>query len=114
MKNEYTGSDKDYSDSGFWDKVSGYAKTAGKEVIEKALFLYYAAQRSETPIWAKTVIFGALAYFVSPIDAIPDVVPVIGYVDDLGVLAAALASVSAYIDSNVKQEARNKMNDWFC
>lgn len=113
MSNEYTGSEKDYTDTGFWEKVADYAKTAGKEVIEKALFLYYSAQKPETPVWAKTAIFGALAYFISPIDAIPDVLPVIGYVDDLGVLAAAVASVSAYIDADVKQDARNKMAAWF-
>jgi uncharacterized membrane protein YkvA (DUF1232 family) len=113
MTNEYKGSAKDYSDSSFWDKVGGYAKTAGKEVIEKSLFLYYAAQKPETPVWAKTAIFGALAYFISPIDAIPDIVPVVGYVDDLGVLGAALASVSAYIDEDVKKTARRKMDDWF-
>ena len=51
----------EYSDSGFWDKVKKFARTAGKEVIEKALWLYYAAQRPETPKWAKTAIYGALA-----------------------------------------------------
>jgi uncharacterized membrane protein YkvA (DUF1232 family) len=113
MTNEYSGSDKDYSDSGFWDKLKGYAKSAGKEVIEKALFLYYAAQKEETPIWAKTTVYGALAYFISPIDAIPDITPVIGYVDDLGVLAAAVTAISVYIDSDVKTSAKNKLEDWF-
>ena len=113
MSNEYSGSEKDYSDPSFWSKVSGYAKSAGKEVIEKALFLYYAAQREETPVWAKTTVYGALAYFISPIDAIPDITPVIGYVDDLGVLAAAVSAISAYINSDVKKDARNKIEDWF-
>jgi len=113
MSNEYTGSEKDYSDSGFWDKVSGYAKTAGKEVIEKALFLYYAAQKPETPVWAKTAMFAALAYFISPLDAIPDITPIVGYIDDLGVLAAAVAMAAAYIDEDVRKKARAKMADWF-
>jgi uncharacterized membrane protein YkvA (DUF1232 family) len=55
----------------------------GREVIEKALWLYYAAQQPNTPLWAKTAIYGALGYFISPIDAIPDITPVIGYADDL-------------------------------
>lgn len=113
MASAYSGSEKDYSDSSFWEKVSGYAKSAGKEVIEKALLLYYAAQRSETPVWAKTTVYGALAYFISPIDAIPDIAPVIGYVDDLGVLAAAVSAISIYINSDVKKDARDKMEDWF-
>ena len=113
MANEYSGSDKDYSESGVWDKLKGYAKSAGKEVIEKALFLYYAAQKPETPIWAKTTVYGALAYFISPLDAIPDIAPVIGYVDDLGVLAAAVAAISVYIDTDVKTQAKDKLEEWF-
>lgn len=113
LANEYNGSDKDYSDSGFWEKLKGYAKTAGLEVIEKALFLYYAAQKTETPIWAKTTVYGALAYFISPIDAIPDFTPIIGYADDLGVLAVAVTAIASYIDSDVKTQAQVKLEDWF-
>ena len=113
MTNKYNCSEKDYSDSGFWEKIKGYAKSAGLEVIEKALFLYYAAQKAETPIWAKTTVYGALAYFISPLDAIPDITPVIGYVDDLGVLASAVAAIGFYVDADVKAQARVKLEDWF-
>ena len=102
-----------YSDKGFWDKVLKYAKVAGKEVIEKALWLYYATQNPQTPIWAKTVIYGALGYFIFPIDAIPDPTPVVGYVDDLGVLAATVMTVSIYIDEEVRSKANQKLKDWF-
>ena len=104
---------EEYSDSSFWAKVGNFAKLAGREVIEKALWLYYAAQRPETPTWAKTVIYGVLAYFIAPLDAIPDVTPVIGYVDDLGALAAALSMVVLYIDDGVREQAKSKLADWF-
>lgn len=106
-------STEEYNESSFWEKVKTFAAQAGKEVIEKALWLYYAAQRQETPVWAKTIIYGALAYFVSPIDAIPDVSPAIGYVDDLGALSAAIGMVSLYINEEVKQQAKEKLNTWF-
>ena len=105
--------EKEFSNDGFWEKVKKYAASAGKEVIEKALWLYYAAQNPETPIWAKTTIYGALGYFILPIDAIPDIVPVVGYSDDLGVLATALATVSMYITDEVKKLAAQKIRDWF-
>lgn len=105
--------EKAYDDDGFWKKVMKYAKKAGSGVIEKSLQLYYAAQSPETPLWAKTTIYAALGYFISPIDAIPDVVPVMGYTDDLGVLTAAIASVAMYIDTDVKQKAKEKLEDWF-
>ena len=102
-----------YSESRFWDKLKKYARVAGSEVIEKALWLFYAAQRPETPVWAKTVIYGALAYFILPTDAIPDLVPLAGYTDDLGALAAAIGMVTLYISDEVKEKARQKMQAWF-
>lgn len=89
--------DNKYSDEGFWNKVVSFAKAAGREVIEKALWLYYAAQDPATPTWAKGVVYSALGYFILPIDAIPDLAPVVGYTDDLGVLAAAVAAIATYI-----------------
>lgn len=87
-------------------------KKAGRKVIEKALLLYYADQNPQTPIWAKTTIYGALGYFIFPVDAIPDFIPG-GYVDDFGVLVAAIATVSMYITEEVKAQAKRKLRDWF-
>jgi len=103
---------QDYSDESFWLKIKQFAKKAGREVVEKALCLYYAAQRPDTPKWAKTVIFGALAYFIMPFDAIPDLTPVVGFTDDLGALAAAIAIVSMYIDDSVETQAADKAASW--
>jgi len=107
------GFENEYSDQGFWDKVIAFAKTAGKEVVEKALWLYYAAQAPQTPAWARGVIYGALGYFIFPIDAIPDPTPVVGYADDLGVLAAAVATVALHISAEVKTLAARKLAEWF-
>lgn len=104
---------KMYSDPAFWDKVLNFAKVAGKEVIERALQLYYAAQHPETPAWAKTVIYGALGYFIFPADTIPDTIPVIGFTDDLGVLIAALATVALHVNEDVKHRAARKLKEWF-
>jgi len=90
-----------------------FAKVAGAEVVERALQLYYAAQDPQTPAWAKAVIYGALGYFIFPVDAIPDAVPAVGFSDDLGVLVAALASVAMYITPAVKEQARVRIRDWF-
>ncbi|MBD2460476.1 DUF1232 domain-containing protein [Oscillatoria sp. FACHB-1407] len=102
-----------YSEKGFWEKLKRFATQAGRDVVEKVLMLYYAAQRPETPLWAKTVIYSALAYFILPTDAIPDFTPFIGYADDLGTVAAALVTVAMCITPDVKQSARQKLQDWF-
>lgn len=105
--------EKDFSDQGFWDKVKGYAKAAGESVLEPALKMYYAATDSDTPIWAKTTIYSALGYFISPIDAIPDITPVVGYADDLGVLTAAVAVVATYIKDEHVKMAKETLKRWF-
>ena len=102
-----------YSNDGFWAKLSGYAKTAGKEVVEKALLLYYAGQQADAPTWAKTTIVASLGYFIAPLDAIVDLTPVVGYADDLGVLVLAIAAVSRYINDEVRSQTKDKMKDWF-
>lgn len=110
QNNEFT---KEFTENGFWSKIKDYAKTAGKEVIEKALWLYYAFHAPNTPTWAKATILAALGYFISPLDAIPDLAPVVGYTDDLGVLAMAVATVSMHITDDVKKLAAEKIKVWF-
>ena len=107
------GMDKHYSEASFWDKVGRYAKIAGREAIEKALILYYAMKDPEVPAWAKGVCAGALGYFIFPLDAIPDALVPIGYVDDVGVLAAAIAAVAVHVSEPTKALAQQKLRDWF-
>ena len=112
-KQEKLGFEKEYSESRFREKVMTYARTAGKEVVEKALWLYFSAQDPKTPAWARSVIYGALGYFIFPLDAIPDLTPIAGYADDLGVLVAALATVAIYVNEEVKTKAAAKIRAWF-
>jgi len=102
-----------YSEGRFWNKAARYARAAGEQTIEKALWLYYAVQNPETPKWARRVVYGALGYFVLPLDAVPDLAPLVGYTDDLAVMSAALATVAFYINDDVKRQARAKLDTWF-
>jgi uncharacterized membrane protein YkvA (DUF1232 family) len=89
------------------------ALAAGRDIVEKTLWLYFAAQRPETPRWAKAKVYGALAYLIVPLDAIPDVTPFAGFTDDLGVLALAVATITRYIDVAVKDQTRRVLAQWF-
>lgn len=102
-----------YSEPTFWTKASQLAKGAGRELLLKALQLFYAARRKDIPTWARTTIYGALGYFISLIDFVPDITPFVGYVDDMGVLTAALAVVANYIDDDVKAKAQARFDQWF-
>lgn len=102
-----------FNESGFWNKIKKYGKTAGAKVVYIALELYYAAAAKETPVGIKTLIYGALGYFILPIDLISDFIPVIGFTDDLVALTTAIASAYAYITPAVKKQAKDKLEDWF-
>jgi len=54
-----------------------------------------------------------LGYFISPLDIIPDFTPLVGFSDDLGVLAAAIATVSAHITDEVRAQTAKKLKQWF-
>ena len=111
--NDHNEFEQAYTDKGFWKKLQRYARLAGREVVEKALLLYYAMQEEKAPAWAKATIAGALGYFIVPTDAIIDLTPAVGYADDLGVLALAVAAVATYINDDVRRKAADKMRDWF-
>tara|TARA_R110002167_G_scaffold29013_24_gene97067 strand:- start:529 stop:837 length:309 start_codon:yes stop_codon:yes gene_type:complete len=68
-----------------------------RDLIQKALLLYVLLMEADTPAWVKAVVIAALIYLVDPIDAIPDITPVVGYLDDLAVLAAAIKALSSQI-----------------
>lgn len=81
-------------------------------LLYAALLMYHAFNRTETPAWAKRIVMGAFVYLVSPFDAIPDLSPIIGYTDDLGVLTYGLVMIAAYINEGVRASARQTLNAW--
>ena len=80
---------------GFWPKMR---RTAARiPFAGQAMAAWYAAQDPKTPLAAKGIILGALAYFVMPVDAIPDIFAGIGFTDDAAVIAAVLATLGAHL-----------------
>ncbi|MNO20097.1 hypothetical protein D3C76_98430 [compost metagenome] len=104
---------KHYSEKGFWTKLKKNAIHAGQKVVYSGLTLYYALESPNTSLRDKAIIYGGLGYLIFPVDAVPDLVPVAGYADDLGVLLFAATRVALSIDSVVKQRAKDKLIDFF-
>lgn len=75
-----------FTDSGFVEKISRVAKSAGAKLVYVALVLYYTLQSDKVSLKDKAIIIGALGYLISPLDVIPDAFPIVGLTDDLGVL----------------------------
>ena len=110
---ELKGYKSNYSENGFWTKLKNFAKKAGLKVVYLALVLYYVAKAESTPLGAKGIIYGALGYFILPIDFIPDGIPVVGFSDDFAALTFAIAAVAANITPEIKALAKAKLTDWF-
>ncbi len=102
-----------FSESGFWQKLQRFAKQIGIKTAYSALLLFYAYRRKDTPSWAKTIVIGTLGYFLAPIDAIPDLTPLIGYTDDIGWLSFGLVTIASYINGEVRDQARERLKKWF-
>lgn|SRR5690554_284053 len=102
-----------YSEEKLFDKIKKFAKKAGLKVIYLVLLLYYTLQQPETPMKAKSVIVGALGYFIFPMDLIPDFIPVAGYSDDFTALMAAIVMIAFYINDETKRKARERLGVWF-
>ena len=100
----------DYDEKSFWKKLGEKARDMGVSLVYKTLQLYYAMIDRDTPIQAKLVIAGALAYLVLPVDLIPDFLPG-GYADDMSAILAAYKMAEAYVTPKVRARARKKTAD---
>ena len=105
---KYVGHDPAESEAraraGFLAKAKHHLKKipmAGETVA-----LYFCLLDPATPLWVKGIVGAALAYFVLPLDAIPDLLPFVGLTDDASLLAAAYASASAFVTSEHREKAR--------
>lgn len=74
----------------------------------EAFAVYLAAKDPRTPWYAKALIFFVVAHTFSPIDLIPDFIPVLGYLDDLIITPLGLALAIRMIPARVMEEAREK------
>ena len=103
----------DYTSEGFIDKISRIAKRAGAKLVYVALILYYTLQSNDVSVKDKAIIIGALGYLISPLDVIPDAIPIAGLSDDLAVLIFVLHKVWGDVSEDAKQKAHDKLAQWF-
>jgi uncharacterized membrane protein YkvA (DUF1232 family) len=102
-----------FSNSGFVEKISRIAKRAGVKLVYAALILYYTLENPKVSIKDKAIIIGALGYLISPIDVMPDAIPIAGLSDDLAVLIYVLNRVWGDVSEEVKAKAKAKLSQWF-
>jgi uncharacterized membrane protein YkvA (DUF1232 family) len=110
MENQYS---KHYTEKSLWKKLKAFSKKAGQKVVYAVLLLYYVMIDKNVSLKTRATIIAALGYFILPLDAIPDLSPIIGFSDDLGVLLFALAQVSGNITPEIKIRAQKQLKEWF-
>lgn len=103
---------KHYSEKGLWDKVAKTARKAGEKVIYAALLPYYVLQDKNTPLKHKATILGALGYFILPLDLLPDMLPFVGFADDLAALTACIKTIYNNITPEIQKKAEEKAASW--
>lgn len=107
-----TASSADFDPRDVWDKIARRLADLGGSAVRKLLVAWFVATDPETPMWARTALAGALAYFALPVDGIPDFVPVVGYSDDMSILAAALAAAAICVRPRHVKRAQEVWKGW--
>lgn len=102
-----------FSKKDFAEKIARIAKGAGSKLVYAALILYYTLQSDKVSKADKAIIIGALGYMISPLDVIPDAIPIAGLTDDLAVLLYVLKKVWTGIDPEIVEQAKSKLSRWF-
>ena len=83
-------------------------KEAAKRIKRDAMTIYFAARDPRTPLMVRLLAFSVAAYAISPIDLIPDFIPVLGYLDDLILLPLGIALVIKLTPAIVIESSRKK------
>ena len=102
-----------FTQKDFVEKISRIAKRAGAKLVYAALILYYTLQSDKVSKADKAIIIGALGYMISPLDVIPDAIPIAGLTDDLAVLLYVLKKVWTGIDPEIIEQAKKRLSKWF-
>ena len=102
-----------FSPGGFVEKISRIAKRAGVKLVYASLILYYTLESDQVSLKDKATIIGALGYLISPLDVVPDAIPIAGLSDDLAVLIYVLNRIWGDVSEDVKAKAKAKLATWF-
>lgn len=81
------------------------------QLKKRVIVLYYAGSSPDLPVSAKLLIVVTLAYALSPIDLIPDFIPLLGYLDDLIILPLLITLSCKAIPPHILEEAKTRADE---
>ena len=91
-----------------WRELKQWAARVRRDTLA----LWFAARDRRTPWWLRLLGFVIIAYALSPVDLIPDFLPLIGYLDELILLPAGLWLMIRCMPVEVLAESRSRADDW--
>ncbi|MGJ7495171.1 YkvA family protein [Variovorax sp. RT4R15] len=92
--------------------ISNHLKTWAKRIKRDGVTLWFARKNLGTPWYAKALVLFVVAYALSPIDLIPDFIPVLGYVDDMLLLPGLIWLAIKLLPPEVLAECRGQADEW--
>lgn len=95
------------------ESLKRVAKRAGVRSAYSAGCLWFVATDPATPRKIRAAALSPLAYFLLPLDAIPDLAPLIGFTDDAALMAAAVAALAIHVKPGHRRKARELVVKWF-
>ena len=104
---------ENYSESKLLTKITSVARWAGAKMVYAVLLLYYVLRSPNVSMADKSKIYGALGYFILPTDLILDIIPIVGYSDDMAAIMWAIHTVAKNITPEIKEQAKAKLSEWF-
>ena len=92
--------------------ISSRLRNWARGIKREGVALWFASRHPRTPLAAKALCLFVVAYALSPIDLVPDFIPVLGYVDDVLLLPALMWLALRMIPADVMDECRQRGDEW--
>lgn len=98
--------EKEHDENKFWIKIKKVGTKIGVTPIYLVFLLFHSLMSKSIPMTSKAPIAGALGYFISFIDIIPDLTPILGYCDDVSIIVGALGLIATQITEEIREDAK--------
>lgn len=91
-----------------WQTIHQYLKQWARNLKNEIIAMYFVMKHPKTPLYVRILVAIVVGYALSPIDLIPDFVPIFGYIDDMILLPLGIALIIKIVSKNILQECREK------
>ncbi len=94
------------------NKLKSAGKKIGSQVIYYVVILVMLISDNKIPLKVRLVFMAAIGYLILPSDLVADIIPAIGFTDDIAFLTYAISNAQEYITPEVKIKAKEKLGQW--